>query len=322
MLKPFIPWVGGKTALRPILYQLFPNSYDRLVEVFGGGASVLFGKEPDHRAEVYNDLNSDLFNLFMCVKERPLSLVRELGFLPFNSRQEFKVFRKFVRKEEFTDDYLAEEMELCERYLEPPDSMEMKGLLLEQAEAGDVKRAAAFYKMIRYSYAGGGSSYGGKSIDIRRSLHLIWACSRRLADVVIENLSFEEAIPKYDASGTLLYLDPPYYQAECYEVAFSLEDHYKLRELLGRCRGYTVLSYNDHPFVRDLYKGFWQFSAKRLNNMAQRYESGSEYEELIILNYDPRDHPKDEQMNLFQSQKPPEYQYTLISEGERNENYS
>ncbi len=105
-------------------------------------------------------------------------------------------------------------------------------------------------------------------------------------------------------------------------MAFSLEDHYKLRELLGRCRGYTVLSYNDHPFVRDLYKGFWQFSAKRLNNMAQRYESGSEYEELIILNYDPRAHPKNEQMNLFQSQKPPEYQYTLISEGERNENYS
>ena len=308
--------MGGKTALRPILYQLFPNNYDRLVEVFGGGASVLFGKEPDHRAEIYNDLNGDLYNLFMCVKNRPLSLVRELGFLPFNSRQEFKVIRKFVRKEEFTDDYLAEEMELCERYMKPPESIEMKGLLLEQADAGDVKRAAAFYKMIRYSYGGSGSSYGGKSIDIRRSLHLIWACSRRLADVVIENLSFEEAIPKYDAPGTLLYLDPPYYQAECYDIAFSLEDHYKLRNLIGRCRGYTALSYNDQPFIRHLYKGFWQFSVKRLNNMAQRFDSGSEYEELIILNYNPRAHPKNEQLNLFQSQKPPEYQYTLISEGE------
>ena len=211
--------MGGKTALRPILYQLFPNQYDRLVEVFGGGASVLFGREPDHRAEVYNDLNSDLFNLFMCVKHRPLSLVKELGFLPLNSRQEFKVIRKFIRREEFTDDYLEEEMELCERVLEPPDSIEMKELLLEQADAGDVRRAAAFYKMIRYSYAGGGNSYGGKGIDIRRSLHLIWACSRRLADVVIENLSYEEAIPKYDAPGTLLYLDPPYYQAECYDGA-------------------------------------------------------------------------------------------------------
>ena len=309
--------MGGKTALRPILYRLFPNRYDRLVEVFGGGASVLFGREPDHCAEVYNDLNGDLFNLFMCVKYRPLALVRELGFLPFNSRQEFKVIRKFIRKEEFTDDYLAEEMELCERFLEPPDSSEIKELLLEQADAGDVRRAAAFYKMIRYSYAGGGSSYGGKSIDIRRSLHLIWACSRRLTDVVIENLSFEEAVPKYDAPGTLLYLDPPYYQAECYDVAFSLEDHYKLRKLLGRCRGYTVLSYNDCPFVRELYRGFWQFSAKRLNNMAQRYEGGSEYEELIILNYDPGEHPKDEQMNLFQGLEPLEYQYTLVSEGGR-----
>ena len=105
-------------------------------------------------------------------------------------------------------------------------------------------------------------------------------------------------------------------------LAFSREDHYKLRELLGRCRGYMALSYNDHPFVRQLYQGFWQFSAKRLNNMAQRYEGGSEYEELVILNYNPGEHPKEEQLNLFQSQRPPEYQYTLISKGGENNHES
>ena len=43
-LKPFIPWVGGKRAMLPVLYQLFPNDFHRLVEVFGGGAAVIFGR--------------------------------------------------------------------------------------------------------------------------------------------------------------------------------------------------------------------------------------------------------------------------------------
>ena len=106
ILKPFIPWVGGKTALRPILYRLFPNGYTRLVEVFGGAAAVTFGREPDRCEEVYNDYNSNLVNLFWCVRNRPLALIREIGFLPLNSRQEFEVLRKFLREEEFTDDYL------------------------------------------------------------------------------------------------------------------------------------------------------------------------------------------------------------------------
>ena len=41
--------------------------------------------------EVYNDYNSNLTNLFFCVKERPLALITELGFLPLNSRDDFEV---------------------------------------------------------------------------------------------------------------------------------------------------------------------------------------------------------------------------------------
>ena len=56
--------------------------------------------------EVYNDYNSNLTNLFCCVKDRTLSLLKELGFLPLNSRDDFDVLLKFFSKDEFTDDYL------------------------------------------------------------------------------------------------------------------------------------------------------------------------------------------------------------------------
>lgn len=43
--------------------------------------------------EVYNDYNSNLTNLFFCVKERPLALITELGFLPLNSRDDFEAIQ-------------------------------------------------------------------------------------------------------------------------------------------------------------------------------------------------------------------------------------
>lgn len=86
--------------------------------------------------------------------------------------------------------------------------------------------------------------------------------------------------------------------------------------LIGQTKSRVVLSYNDCPFIRDLYRDFWVVAVRRNNPMANRYTPGSEYGELVILNYDPRDHPKDRQMTLFQADEPLlELEYTLVCEG-------
>ena len=60
---------------------------------------VLFGKPRDHaELEVYNDYNQDLSNLFLCTRDKPISLLKELGFLPLNSRSEFLVLRQFLAR--------------------------------------------------------------------------------------------------------------------------------------------------------------------------------------------------------------------------------
>lgn len=75
ILNSFISWVGGKKALRQELYRLFPKNYGRYIEVFGGGGWVLFGKPQDHCSmEVYNDYNNDLANLFLCTRDKGLSV--------------------------------------------------------------------------------------------------------------------------------------------------------------------------------------------------------------------------------------------------------
>lgn len=64
-MNSIISWVGGKKALRDLIYLRMPKNYDRYIEVFGGGGWVLFGKPPDKCMEVYNDFNSNLANLFL-----------------------------------------------------------------------------------------------------------------------------------------------------------------------------------------------------------------------------------------------------------------
>ena len=303
---------------------MFPVSFDRYIEVFGGGGWVLFGRPPDQRCmEVYNDYNSNLANLFYCVKNRTGAFLRELGYLPINSRDEFAVIRDFIDKKEFDARFLKEELDLAERYLAPPDFEEMRALLLENAEVTDVKRASAFFKLIRYSYGSGCTSYGCQPFDVRSCFAAIWQASHRLANTVIENKDFEALIRQYDRESAFFYCDPPYYETEGhYAVVFRKDDHKRLRDTLAGCKGKWMVSYNDCAFIRDLYAGYSITAVSRINNLAQRYEGGCEFPEVLITNYDPeeQERAKPRQLDLFgmwQDNGAEEYQVTAEAGSER-----
>ena len=151
-----------------------PAKYDRYIEVFGGGGWVLFGKEPDKGVmEVFNDYNADLINLYRCVKNRTWELLQVLGFLPLNSRDEFMEIKSFLEMGECGRKQVAEELELAFHNLPPAEFEEMQGLLQGKAVAEDVRRAAAFYKIIRYSYGSGCTSYSCQPFDVRKVFSLI-----------------------------------------------------------------------------------------------------------------------------------------------------
>ena len=291
--------------MRHEIYRMFPKNYGRYIEVFGGGGWVLFGKpQNDCAMEVYNDFNNNLSKLFICTREKPISLIKELGFLPLNSRNEFFVLKQFLARKEFQPDYLEEELTLLERELPPPDYAELRQLLTERAEDMDVRRAAAFYKLIRYSYGSGCNSFGCRPTDIRKTFQSIWEASRRLANTVVENKDFEALIRQYDREDAFFYCDPPYFETEGhYEVVFSKKDHARLRDVLQEAKGKWMVSYNDCDFIRELYQDAYIHSVSRINNLAQRYEGGAEYPEVIITSYDiAKDGvgAKTEQIQLFE----------------------
>lgn len=306
-MKTPVSRVGNKSSILHILYAVFPMKYGRFIDVFGGSGSVLLGKPEIHPFEVYNDFDKNLVNLFRCMKERTMATVRELGFCNLNSREDFNAIRKFFeQREEFTDEYLSEELLLTELTLPPPEANELKELRTRITKDHDVRRAAMFLKLLRYSYSSSCKSFASQPFDIRKLFGLIKELENRMANVVVENQDFETLIKHYDRPDSFFYADPPYFSSEgMYEVGFGWDDHVRLRDTLKGIKGKFLLSYNDCEEIRELYDGFSLLDFSRTHAMVQRYEAGREFKELLIGNYDlyERQRNRPLQMNFFDLQE-------------------
>ena len=64
----------------------------------------------------------------------------------------------------------------------------------------------------------------------------------------------------------------------------------------------------------ELYDGFSLFDFSRTHSMAQRYEAGKEFKELLIANYDyyERENAKPKQLTLFDIYGDENYDYEKI----------
>lgn len=252
-MNSFMGWIGGKKLLRKEIVNRFPETkIKRYVEVFGGAAWVLFYKERHAEIEVYNDINSDLVNLFKCIKFHCQELQRELKYM-LNSRELFEAFRK---------------------------SYDVAGMT-------DIQRAARFFMLIKTSYGADRRTYGCVKKDVLVMNQYLEDIEKRLSKVIIENKSFDKLICTQDRADTLFYLDPPYYGTEkYYNTGFSETEHIQLSSLLKQIKGKFILSYNDCEYIRNLYEGFNIDTVERNNNLTARYDNKSNrYKEVIIKNY-------------------------------------
>ena len=256
-MNSFMSWVGGKKSLRDKILIRFPLDYGRYIEVFGGAGWVLFHKTPE-TFEVFNDANSNLVNLYRCVRQNARKLIYKLRYM-INARDEFRCVVHQRRRGLFTRFH-------------------------------DYDRAARFYYLIQYSYGHKTDQYCCKPVSMWKKFPIIERAAERLQTVAIENRDFEELIKLYDRPDSFFYCDPPYYDTECFykDVDFTREDHIRLRNTLLECEGKFLVSYNDCPEIRELWDvpGIYIEEVVRPNNLALRYENGAEYHEVFISNYD------------------------------------
>lgn len=71
MAIPILRWAGGKTKLLPQIKQLMPEEYNDYYEPFFGGGALFFDLELKDKKAIINDLNKDLMNVYIQVKDNP-----------------------------------------------------------------------------------------------------------------------------------------------------------------------------------------------------------------------------------------------------------
>lgn len=244
-------WVGGKSRLAKDIIALVPE-HKTYAEVFGGALSVFYQKTPS-KLEIINDINSDLINLHRIIKSRPISLQIELNNM-LRSREIFELIKNKAIK-----------------------------------SRNNVQKAAFYYYLISLSFGAKMDNFAmSKNLRSPKNIYKSFEIySKRLKMALIENLSYEKFIKEYDGVDTLFYLDPPYIGTENYYKmprAFDLKSHENLAFILKGVRAKFILSYNDCPVVRELYKDF-NIKEVSTNYSLNINSINKKTKELIIMNY-------------------------------------
>lgn len=253
---PIAGWLGGKSRLAKQIIEAIP-AHTCYTEVFCGAAWVLFRK-PESEVEVINDYSRDVANLYRILQNHLDEFMRQFRF-QLVSRDEWNRLNSV-----------------------PPETLT------------DIQRAAQFYYLQKMSFGGKVSGrVFGTATTARPRLNLIQQrleeelsnAHLRLARVMVENLSYSDCIRRYDRPHTFFYVDPPYYNCEndYGKGMFVKSDFGRISDQLSGISGKFLLSLNDTPEIRDVFR---KFDIYPVNTT---YTTGSKgpkkVTELLIRNY-------------------------------------
>lgn len=252
MTRSPLSYVGGKNRLAKRVIAIFPE-HTTYVEAFAGGAQVFFRKEPSE-VEVLNDLDGEIVNFFRVCQQHYEELLRYFRFVVV-SRTWFDLLKA-------TDPATLTDIQRAARYL----------YLLRNCFASLVRSPVYHRNVIQ-----------PPSFNLESLPKLIENAHTRLQRVQLEHAPYEEVLRRFDRPTTLFYLDPPYWGRKLYRFNFDEADFQTLAERLANIRGKFVLSLNDVPEVRKLFKNFY-VTGVELHYTSQK-SAGRRYKEVFITNF-------------------------------------
>ncbi|MGH2583206.1 MAG: DNA adenine methylase [Anaerolineales bacterium] len=246
--KSPLRYPGGKNRAVKAILRLIPERESRLCSPFLGGGSIELACT--RRMKVLgSDVFEPLVTFWQVLLEAPQRLADKVAAYYPLSRGDF--------------------YKLQEQHTEIKDPLEM---------------AAAFFVLNRASYSGttlsGGLSPGHPRFNLSSIERLR---SFQVTSFKVKRADFREVIPKQDKA--FLYLDPPYMNVQAlYGVkggAHKGFDHKALADLLYK-RDRWIMSYNDSPEIRSLYRNY------RIVNVSWTYgmNKSKRSNEVLILSND------------------------------------
>lgn len=227
--RPIMRYFGGKWMLAPWIIEHFPP-HKIYVEPFGGSGSVLMRKAKASCYEVYNDLNSEIVNVFTQLRENPEKLEKLIAQTPW-SREEYD-----------------------EAWLKSEDPLDQARKTIFRSFAGFCDAATSStksgFRCVMSQGKPAARIWAGYSESIQ-------AFGERLSGVLIENKPAIEVMADHDSTSTLHYVDPPYVHStrvskNSYTLEMNNAEHSELCDFLKSLKGYVVLSGYDSEIYDSL----------------------------------------------------------------------
>ena len=230
--RPALRYHGGKWMLSSWIISHFPKHHV-YVEPFCGAASVLLRK-PRAYAEVINDMDGEVCNLFRVLRD-PASAkdLQNAVFLTPFAREEFLLSYEAA----------ADPIERARRLM-------VRSFMGFGSAGHNPKHRTGF----RANSNRSGTTPAHDWMHYPDNIRLL---GERLRGVVVENRAAADLIPHHDSRETLFYVDPPYPlstrynngNANCYTHEMTDMEHRSLAAVLHSVSGMVVLS----GYACDLY---------------------------------------------------------------------
>lgn len=236
--RPILRWHGGKWRIAPWIIQQFPP-HKFYTEVYGGAASVLLRK-PRSYAEVWNDLDGELVNLFRVLQSptKADKLIRKLRLTPF-ARSEFN--RSYVK---------------AENMVERARRLVVRSFMGFGSNAHTIGKRTGFRSFSNRSHTTPAHDWANYPAQLA-------VLVERLRGVVIENRPAIEVLGQHDHVEALHYLDPPYLmsvrtdRSRDYNHEMTDEDHVELARFARNLKGMVIVSGYESALYDEIYEG-WQ----------------------------------------------------------------
>jgi DNA adenine methylase len=258
--RPVLRYHGGKWALAPWLISLFPP-HQIYVEPFGGAASVLLRK-PRSKIEVYNDLDSEVVELFQILRDPKCAdeLIRLLDLTPFG----------------------REEFERAYDPAETPVERSRRLIVRSFSGFGSHSHNAENSNGFRWHPS---KAYAQEFANLPKSLQCV---TERLRGVTIERSHALKVISRQDSPETFFFIDPPYPHStrdphlKGYRFEMQDGEHRSLAETLERIKGKALVC--GYAGIYDqLFKSWYR--AER-SSYANGQKGRAERTEVVWANYE------------------------------------
>lgn len=232
------------------------------VEPFGGGASVLFAKDPVG-VEVYNDINHRVYHFFQTLRTHGDEFIKLATLTPYHST-EFSASRFGAST---------------------PVRRALNDFILWRQSFGAQGKVWSSSKRSRRGMAGNVSAW----LSAVDGLPEVVERLRRVEFHCEDAMDLLERLEPKASRGTVWYCDPPYLHEtrttkDVYENEMSEDDHVRLAEILQTTNAQVCLSGYPSALYDRLYAG-WRKASKTVANHAAGGRSKRRMTETLWMNY-------------------------------------